>query len=48
MGATFNAPVLPGDTIRTEIWADGTTFLMRARAVERDVMVVRHGRATVH
>lgn len=38
----FSAPVFPGETIRTEIWRSGA---FRARAVERDVLVVTHGRA---
>jgi len=43
--ARFSAPVYPGETIRTEIWreADGVSF--RARAVERDVVVLNNGRA---
>jgi acyl dehydratase len=36
----FSAPVLPGDTICTEIWRDGS---FRARVVERDVVVVNNG-----
>ena len=38
----FSAPVFPGETIRTEIWQDGA---FRARAVERDAVVVSNGRA---
>ncbi|MDD2765758.1 MAG: MaoC/PaaZ C-terminal domain-containing protein [Opitutaceae bacterium] len=36
----FSKPVYPGETIRTEIWRDGS---FRARAVERDVVVVDRG-----
>ena len=36
----FSAPVFPGETIRTEIWRDGS---FRARVAERDVVVVDHG-----
>lgn len=36
----FTAPVLPGETIRTEVWRDGS---FRARVVERDVVVVDNG-----
>jgi acyl dehydratase len=39
-GCRFSAPVFPGETIRTEIWADG---FFRARVVERDVVVVSNG-----
>ena len=38
----FSAPVFPGETVRTEIWRDGS---FRARVVERDVVVVNNGRA---
>jgi acyl dehydratase len=33
-------PVLPGDTLRTEVWLDGS---FRTRAVERDVVVLNDG-----
>ncbi len=42
MHLRFTAPVFPGETIRTEGWHDGS---FRARAVERDVVVVNNGRA---
>ena len=42
--ARFSAPVFPGETIRTEIWNDGS---FRARVVERDAIVVNNGRAVV-
>ncbi|MDE2334383.1 MAG: MaoC family dehydratase N-terminal domain-containing protein [Rhodospirillales bacterium] len=38
----FSAPVFPGETIRTEIWRDGS---FRARVPERDAIVVNNGRA---
>ena len=43
MECRFSAPVFPGETIRTEIWrtAEGAAF--RARAMERDVVVVGNG-----
>lgn len=40
----FSAPVFPGETIRTEMWDDGS---FRARVLERDVIVVSNGRAQV-
>jgi acyl dehydratase len=43
----FSAPVFPGETIRTEIWRDGKTISFRARALERDVVVLNNGRFTV-
>ncbi|KAF1066296.1 MAG: hypothetical protein GAK45_01966 [Pseudomonas citronellolis] len=36
----FCAPVFPGETLRTEIWTDGS---FRTRAVERDVVVLDNG-----
>lgn len=44
MELRFSAPVYPGETIRTEVFADGA---FRARALERDVVVVDHGRADI-
>lgn len=41
----FSAPVFPGETIRTEMWADGDVVSFRARAVERDVVVLNNGLA---
>jgi acyl dehydratase len=43
----FSAPVFPGETIRTEMWRDGERVSFRARAVERDVVVLNNGLATV-
>ena len=43
----FSAPVFPGETIRTEIWRDGTVISFRARALERDVIAINNGRAEV-
>jgi acyl dehydratase len=41
--ARFSSPVLPGETIRTEIWVDGHTVAFRAKAVERDALVINNG-----
>ena len=43
MALRFSAPVFPGETIRTEMWRDGS---FRARALERGVVVVDRGVAT--
>lgn len=43
----FSAPVLPGETIRTEIWRDGSRVSFRARVVERDIVVLNNGLAEV-
>jgi acyl dehydratase len=47
MTARFSRPVLPGDTIRTEMWREGDQVLFRARAIERDQVVLDHGRARI-
>lgn len=41
----FTAPVYPGETLRTELWVDAQVVSFRARVVERDVLVLNHGRA---
>ena len=43
----FSSPVFPGETIRTEMWRDGGQVSFRARVVERDVVVLNNGLATV-
>ena len=40
MDLRFTAHVFPGETLRTEVWADGS---FRTRAVERDVIVMGNG-----
>ena len=42
MSARFSAPVFPGETVEVEMWGNGA---FRARAVERDVLVLRNGLA---
>ncbi|SMH48485.1 MaoC/PaaZ C-terminal domain-containing protein [Azospirillum agricola] len=43
MEAHFTAPVLPGESVRTEIWRDGDRTRFRALVGER--VVIDHGRA---
>ena len=43
----FSSPVYPGETIRTEMWVDGAEISFRARVLERDVVVLNNGLATV-
>jgi acyl dehydratase len=46
-GARFSSPVYPGETIRTEVWRDGAEIRFRARVLERDVVVLDRGVATL-
>lgn len=41
----FSAPVYPGETIRTEMWRHGNEASFRARACERDVVILNNGLA---
>ncbi len=43
----FAAPVFPGETLRTEIWRDVSGLRFRARVLERDRIVLSHGRADI-
>lgn len=43
----FSAPVYPGETIRTEMWRQDGVVSFRSRVVERDKIVLDHGRAQV-
>ena len=47
IGGRFSAPVYPGETIRTEMWKDGSIVRFRARLVERDVIVLNNGRVQI-
>ena len=47
MQLRFSAPVLPGETIRTEIWRDAATVSFRSSVLERGVTVLNNGLAEV-
>jgi acyl dehydratase len=47
MQVRFSAPVFPGETIRTEMWPEGERVSFRARVVERGVVVLNNGLATI-
>lgn len=48
MDGRFSSPVYPGETIRTEIWREGGgVHAFRARAIERDQVVLTNGRAEI-
>jgi acyl dehydratase len=43
----FSSPVYPGETFETQMWRDGNVVSFRARIVERDVIVLNNGKATL-
>ena len=43
----FSRPVFPGETIRTEMWRDGSVVSFRAVAAGRNVTALDHGRAEI-
>ena len=45
--ARFSRPVFPGETIRTEMWMDGSDVSFRCRVVARDEVVLTNGLATL-
>jgi acyl dehydratase len=45
--ARFSSPVLPGDTITTDMWQDGNVVSFQCSAKERDVVVLRNGKCTL-
>lgn len=44
MRVRFTAPVLPGETLRTQLWRDGDVVSLRTLVMERDVVVLNAGR----
>ena len=47
MRVRFTAPAFPGDTLRTEMWADGRVISLRTTAIERGVAVLDNACATL-
>jgi acyl dehydratase len=45
--ARFSAPVVPGDTLRTDMWQDGNIVSFQCTVPERDVVVIRNGKCTL-
>jgi acyl dehydratase len=44
MRVRFTAPALPGDTLRTELWVDGTVVSLRTTALARGAVVLNNAR----
>jgi acyl dehydratase len=47
LAVRFTRPLFPGETIRTEMWKDGRVVSFRSRVVERDEVVLDHGKASL-
>ena len=47
MEGRFSSPVYPGETIRTEMWIDGSVVTFRATVPARSVTVLNNGRAEI-
>ena len=47
MEGRFSAPVYPGETIRTEMWRDGSMVSFRATVPARGVTVLNNGKAEI-
>ncbi|MBT5808722.1 MAG: 3-alpha,7-alpha,12-alpha-trihydroxy-5-beta-cholest-24-enoyl-CoA hydratase [Rhodospirillaceae bacterium] len=47
MDVRFSAPVLPGETITTNMWKDGPIISFECRVEERDVTVLKSGKMTL-
>jgi acyl dehydratase len=47
MRLRFTAPVFPGETIRTEMWIEGSQVSFRARLLEREAVVLDNGIAEI-
>jgi acyl dehydratase len=47
LNGRFSAPVIPGDTLRVELWRNGDIVSARAAALERDKVVFNNGHAVL-
>ena len=47
MDARFSSPVLPGDTITTDMWQDGNVISFRCLVRSRGKIVLNNGRCTL-
>ena len=47
LAVRFSAPVMPGETIVTQIWRDADEVSFRAKVRERDIVAINNGRAVI-
>jgi acyl dehydratase len=47
MQVRFSSPIYPGETVRTEVWRNGSEISFRSRCVERDVVILNNGLARI-
>lgn len=47
MRVRFSSPFFPGETLRTEIWREGSNVSFRCRSKERDAIVLNNGFAEI-
>lgn len=47
LSCRFTAPIFPGERLRTELWREGRVVSFTVAVVERGVIAVNHGRATL-
>ncbi|WP_144636473.1 MaoC/PaaZ C-terminal domain-containing protein [Bordetella genomosp. 13] len=47
LNARFSSPVFPGETLQCDMWDSGGRIQYLVRAVERNIVVISHGIATV-
>ena len=45
--ARFSAPVIPGDTVTTDMWQDGNIVSFQCSVKERGAVVLRNGKCTL-
>ena len=45
--ARFTAPVLPGETLATDIWRDGQNIHFRVRSEDQNTVIINHGLCTL-
>ena len=45
--ARFSAPVLPGETITTDMWQDGNVVSFQCSVKERNCIVLKNGKCTL-